>query len=81
MTPVLELYPIAEKLGISKYIGSHEFSTKKKKNEIFKFFFRCRRARDRMVVEFTTTYVISDLWQIGGFLRELWFPPLIKLTI
>jgi len=23
---------------------------------------------------------ISDLWQIGGFHRVLWFPPLIKLT-
>ena len=23
---------------------------------------------------------ISDLWQVGGFLRGLWFPPLINLT-
>ena len=63
--------------------------------------------RDRMVVGFTTTYVISachhwccelesrpgrgvqhyvikfvsDLLQVGGFLRVLWFPPPIKLTV
>jgi len=67
---------------------------------------RGRRARDRMVVEFTTTYAISayhhwccefdcrsgrgvqhyvikfisDLRQVGGFLRVLPFPPPIKLT-
>ena len=23
---------------------------------------------------------VSDLWQVGGFLRVLWFPPPIKLT-
>jgi hypothetical protein len=23
---------------------------------------------------------VSDLWQVDGFLRVLWFPPLIKLT-
>ena len=23
---------------------------------------------------------VSDLWQVGGFLRILWFPPPIKLT-
>jgi hypothetical protein len=22
---------------------------------------------------------VSDLWQVGGFFRILWFPPLIKL--
>jgi hypothetical protein len=33
-----------------------------------------------MVVGFTTTYAISDLWYGGGFLRVLWFPPPIKLT-
>jgi hypothetical protein len=61
------------------------------------------RDRDRMLVEFTTTCVISsyhhkscefmarptrhyviksvsDLRQVGGFLRVLRFPPLIKLT-
>jgi hypothetical protein len=63
--------------------------------------------RDRMVVGFTTTYVISayhhwccelesrpgrgvqhyvikfvSYWrQVGGFLRVLWFPPPIKLTV
>ena len=66
-----------------------------------------RLGRDRMVVGFTTTYVISayqywccefesrpgrgvqhyvikfvnDLRQVGGFLRVLWFPPPIKLTV
>ena len=69
-----------------------------------------RRGRDRMVVEFTTTYAItisayqpkvvisnpahdkvysiqhyvikfvSDVLQVGGFLRVLRFPPPIKLT-
>ena len=24
--------------------------------------------------------VVSDLWQVGGFLQVLWFPPPIKLT-
>jgi hypothetical protein len=37
MTPVLELYPIEEKLGISKYIGSHEFSTNKQKMKYSNF--------------------------------------------
>ena len=23
---------------------------------------------------------VSDLWQVGGFLQVLWFPPPIKLT-
>jgi hypothetical protein len=23
---------------------------------------------------------VSDLWQVDGFLRALWFPPPIKLT-
>ena len=23
---------------------------------------------------------VSDLWQVGGFLQALWFPPPIKLT-
>ena len=23
---------------------------------------------------------VSDLWQVGGFLRVTWFPPPIKLT-
>jgi hypothetical protein len=23
---------------------------------------------------------VSDLWQVDGFLRVLWFPPPIKLT-
>jgi len=23
--------------------------------------------------------LVSDLWQVGGFLRVLWFPPPIKL--
>jgi hypothetical protein len=67
---------------------------------------RCSRGRDRMVVGFTTTYVISayhnwccefesrsirgvqhcvikfvsDLRQVGGFLRVVRFPPPIKLT-
>jgi len=47
----------------------------------------CRRDRDRMVVEFSVRgvqyYVIkfvSNLRQVGGFLRVLRFPPLIKLT-
>jgi hypothetical protein len=55
---------------------------------------RERCGRDRMVVGFT--YAIesrsgqgvqhnvikfaSDLRQVGGFLRVLWFPPPIKLT-
>ena len=25
--------------------------------------------------------IVSDLWQVGGFLRVLWFPPPIKLII
>jgi hypothetical protein len=29
------------------------------------------RGRDHMVVWFTTTYAISDLQQVGGFLRVL----------
>ena len=60
---------------------------------------RSRRGRDRMVVEFATTYAISayrsgevssiqhyvrkfvsDLRQVGGFLRVLRFPPTIKPT-
>jgi hypothetical protein len=24
---------------------------------------------------------VSDLWQVDGFLRVLWFPPQIKLTV
>ena len=36
--------------------------------------------RDRMVVGFITTYAISDLRQVSGFLRMLRFPPPIKLT-
>ena len=38
--------------------------------------------RDHMVVGFTSTYAISDLRQVDGFLRVLWirFPPPIKLT-
>ena len=24
--------------------------------------------------------LVSDLWQVGGFLRVLWIPPPIKLT-
>ena len=35
-----------------------------------------RRGCDHMVVEFTTIYAISDLRQVGGFLR---FPSPIKL--
>jgi len=70
------------------------------------FVCRGRRSRDRMVVEFTTTYAfsayhhwccefefwsgrgvqhyvikfVSDLRQVGVFLRILWFPLPIKLT-
>jgi len=68
------------------------------------WFIRGRRGRGRMVVEFTTTYVIStyhnyrwefkrtqaiqhylikcvsDLRQVGGLLRVLWFSLPIKLT-
>jgi hypothetical protein len=25
--------------------------------------------------------IVSDLWQVSGFLRVLWFPPPIKLTV
>ena len=51
-----------------------------------------RRGRNRVVVGFTTTYgigrgvqhyvikFVSDLRQVGGFLRVLQFPPPIKLT-
>jgi hypothetical protein len=74
----------------------------------FKLYKRGRRGRDRMVVRFTTTFVItayhhwscefesrtgevysiqhyviqfvSDLRQVGGFLRVLRFPLSIKLT-
>ena len=33
-----------------------------------------------MVVGFATTYAISDLRQVGGFLQVLQFPLPIKLT-
>ena len=49
-----------------------------------------RRGRDRMVVGFATTYAysihnyfikfVSDIRQVGGFLRVFRFPPPIKLT-
>ena len=35
----------------------------------------CGRGAQRYVVKF-----VSDLRQVGGFLRVLWFPPSIKLT-
>ena len=63
---------------------------------MFSLLFRGRCGRDRIVVGFTTTYAIesrsgrgvqlyvikfvSDLRQVGGFLRVLLFPPPIKLT-
>ena len=52
-----------------------------------------RRGHDHMVDGFITTVmqsvpittsiassIISDLRQVGGFFRVLWFPPPIKLT-
>ena len=39
-----------------------------------------RRGRDRMIVRSTTTYAVSDLRQIGGFLRVLQFHLPIKLS-
>ena len=76
--------------------------------QIFENVVRGSRCRDRTVVGFSTTYVISayhhlhcefeshscevyliqhyvikfvsDLRQVGGFLRVLWFPPPTKLT-
>ena len=32
-------------------------------------------SKQHYVIEF-----VSDLWQVGGFLRVLWFPPPLKLT-
>jgi hypothetical protein len=37
-------------------------------------------SHDHMVVGFITTYAISDLRQVSGFLQVLRFPPPIKLT-
>ena len=31
-----------------------------------------------LIIHYVLKFV-SDLWQVGGFLRVLWFPPLIKL--
>ena len=35
---------------------------------------KCNSIQD-FVIKF-----VSDLWQVGGFLQVLWFPPPIKLT-
>ncbi len=45
------------------------------KCRITAFMARCTRYVQHYVMKF-----VSDLRQVGGFLRVLWFPPPIKLT-
>jgi hypothetical protein len=39
---------------------------------------RFTNSRGVKVMVFNATELVSDLWQVDGFLRVLWFPPSIK---
>ena len=50
--------------------------------QIIYYFCSIRHHRSHLVVNYQHYVIkfVSDLRQVGGFLRVLWFPPPIKLT-